>query len=210
MFRILIFAKAPVPGQAKTRLAPLLGSEGAADLAKRMLVETCREAAAVDGALVELCTTPAPSSPEWGGLIPPEVDVVSDQGGGDLGERLYRAAERALNAGDPVVLIGTDCPELDRIRISAARSALSANDAFLHPAADGGYVLLALKRNSPMLFAAIDWSSAKVTEQTIARLQELGWRYAVGDTLRDIDTPEDYEAWFGAPHQSGPHGAGCG
>ena len=197
MFRILIFAKAPVPGRAKTRLAPLLGSRGAADLARRMLVDTCREAAAVEGARVELCTTPAASHPSWDGLIPEVVDLVSDQGEGDLGERLYRATERALSDGDHVVLIGTDCPQMDRERVSSACDALSANDAFLHPAADGGYVLLALKRISPTLFSNIHWSSEKVAAQTVARLQALGWRYAVGETLRDVDTPEDYEAWFG-------------
>ena len=203
MFRILIFARAPVPGQAKTRLAPLLGEYGAADLARRMLVDTCREAAGVEGARVELCTTPAPSDSSWQGIVPPGVDLVSDQGDGDLGERLYRAAERALLEGDHAVLIGTDCPALDRDRLQSALHSLKGNDALLHPAADGGYVLLALKRNSPTLFSGIHWSSEQVAAHTVARLQALGWRYALGETLRDVDTPEDYEAWFGAPEGPG-------
>ncbi len=191
--RILIFAKAPVPGVVKTRLAPLLGVEGAAALAREMLENTFREAQAVAGASVELCTSPEPSDASWTGILPAPVAATA-QGDGDLGARLARAASRVIDEGDWPVLIGTDCPSLDRERLGAACRMLDQNDAFIHPTEDGGYALLALRRFSHLLFSEIAWSGAEVATETIKRLQRLGWRYSVGEVLRDIDEPADYQA----------------
>jgi rSAM/selenodomain-associated transferase 1 len=193
VYRILIFAKAPVPGQVKTRLAPLLGFDGAAALAREMLEQTCREAQAVPSAEVELCTLPDPADASWAGMLPDSL-AATDQGPGTLGDRLARAARRATDHGVRPVLIGTDCPALDRHRLGAACRALEATDAFMHPTDDGGYALLALRRFSPRLFSGIAWSGPEVASRTISRLDELGWRYTVGERLRDIDVPADYEA----------------
>ena len=182
--KILVFAKAPVPGRAKTRLIPALGAEGAARLAARMLADTVDEALAT-GLEVELCGDPDPA----GWYAGPAV-ALSAQGEGDLGARLARAAARALAAG-PVLLIGADCPELDRYRLGAAAAALAGHDAVLHPAADGGYALLGLKRFDPALFEDIAWSTPVVCDETLARIAALGWRVDVRETLHDVDTPED-------------------
>lgn len=195
--RILVFAKAPVPGRVKTRLAPLLGSEGAAALARSMFEKTCVEASAVRDAEVEVCVSPEPTHPDWTGVLPAEI-ATSAQGEGDLGERLARAARRTIEEGRWPVLIGTDCPELDRERLSAACRALAANEAFIHPTEDGGYALLAVKRFSALLFTDISWSGPEVASCTMQRLDSLGWRYRVGDVLRDIDEPADYEAYLRA------------
>ena len=197
MYRIVIFAKAPVPGQVKTRLAPLLGIQGAAALARNMLKQTCREAQAVSDASVELCTSPDPADPGWTGMLPPGMATTA-QGSGDLGERLARATARVIGQGEWPVLIGTDCPALDAARLSAACRMLERNDAFIHPTEDGGYALLALRQFSPRLFSGISWSGPKVASQTIDRLQQLGWRYRAGKVLRDVDEPADYEAYLGA------------
>ncbi len=90
VYRILIFAKAPVAGQRKTRLAPLLGLEGAAALAREMLEQTCAEARAVPGASVELCTSPAPTDPGWTGIVPAGL-AATGQG---LGSRRPPCARR--------------------------------------------------------------------------------------------------------------------
>lgn len=193
MYRICIFAKAPVAGQVKTRLAPLLGLDGAAALARTMLEQSCLEAQAVPGVKVELCTSPEPDDRSWCGLIPRGLATVP-QGEGDLGVRLSRAARRVTDEGDWPVLIGADCPSLDRERLAVACQKLGAHDAFIHPAQDGGYALLALSRYSPFLFSQIVWSGPDVAAQTIERLCKLGWRYSVGEVLRDIDEPSDYEA----------------
>ena len=181
MTRIIIFAKAPVPGEVKTRLIPALGAKGAAELAERMLAATCREAVAAAVGPVELCLSGVPVG------IPAGVGVT-DQGEGDLGERLWRAAARA---DLPLLLIGTDCPGLDRHRLRAAAESLRDHDAFLHPAEDGGYALLGLNRLAPSLFADIAWSTDTVARDTVARVTALDWSLHVGETLRDIDEPED-------------------
>jgi rSAM/selenodomain-associated transferase 1 len=181
--RIVIFAKAPVAGLVKTRLIPALGAEGAADLAAAMLDTTCREALAAGVGPVELCLA---GHPEWTGL--PDTVEVTDQGEGDLGERLWRAARRV---GAPLLLIGTDCPELDRNRLRAAAQWLRDHDAMLHPAADGGYALLGLNRLDPSLFDAMPWSTDAVAAETSARIAALGWSVHIGETLRDIDEPAD-------------------
>ena len=186
---ILIFAKAPVAGVAKTRLIPLLGAGGAAELARRMLDATCAEARH-SRLQVELCASPEPSDQAWSGLLPDEV-LVTDQGPGDLGQRMARAAQRTIESVGDAILIGTDCPALDRHRLQAASAALSRVDAFLHPTEDGGYALLAMRRYSARLFTDVQWSSGEVCATTVDRLQQLGWSYEVGETLRDIDEPAD-------------------
>jgi uncharacterized protein len=188
--RILVFAKAPVPGRVKTRLIPALGADGAARLAAEMLERTVNEAVESGVGAVELCADPAPNDPAWIGHRPLGVEA-SDQGGGDLGDRLARAAERVVAGGERVMLIGADCPDLTRHRLAAAAAALGAHDAVIHPAQDGGYALLGLARFDPSLFAKIAWSTSGVAAATIARIEALGWSLHVGETLRDIDEPAD-------------------
>jgi uncharacterized protein len=183
--RIVVFAKAPVAGKVKTRLIPVLGAEGAAALAEAMLARTVEEALAT-GLAVELCGEPGSS--EWHEARPGLA--LTAQGEGELGERLARAAERVLGA-DRILLIGGDCPELDRGRLRAAADALEANDAVLHPAHDGGYALLGLRRFDRSIFEGISWSTAEVADQTIARIKALGWRLQLRETLRDIDEADD-------------------
>lgn len=192
--RIVIFAKAPVPGSVKTRLIPALGPIGAARLAHEMLLATVAEAEAARLAIPELCATPHPYDPEWQPFLPSAQIRYTDQGKGDLGERLARAARRVILSGENILLIGTDCPALDRRRLRAAAAALASDDAVIHPTLDGGYALLGLRRFDPSLFAGIAWSGPNVAADTIARIEALGWPLLVGETLRDIDEPEDLEA----------------
>jgi rSAM/selenodomain-associated transferase 1 len=188
--RIVIFAKAPVAGSAKTRLIPALGAEGAARLAARMLAETVAEALAAGLGKPELCVTPEPASAEWDGFRPGGVRMT-DQGDGDLGERLARATERTLATGHNVLLVGTDCPELDAERLAAAAGQLASHDAVMHPAHDGGYALLGLRRFDTTLFTGMKWSTPSIGADTIARIDALGWSLHIGETLLDIDEPAD-------------------
>lgn len=189
--RIVIFAKAPVPGTVKTRLIPALGVEGAAKLAYRMLNETVAEAVAANLAIPELCCDPHPMEPDWAPFLPQAQLRFTFQGDGDLGERLARVAKRTILLEEHVLLIGTDCPEIDRDRLVAAAAALDRHDAVIHPAQDGGYALLGLGRFDASLFSEIAWSTDQVAAQTIARIEALGWSLHVGETLRDIDVPAD-------------------
>ena len=194
MNRIVIFAKAPVAGQVKTRLVPALGEDGAARLARRMLRDTCREAGKVMIASAELCTSPEPAHPDWAEHLPRRFGSVTAQGGGDLGERLARAAARVIGEAEHVLLIGTDCPALNERRLRDACWELETHDAVIHPTHDGGYALLGLKRFDPSIFSGIAWSTASVARETMRRIAALGWSLHIGETLQDIDEPEDLAA----------------
>lgn len=191
--RILIFAKAPVAGAAKTRLIPALGAQGAARLAASMLRDTVAQARGAGLGEPILCVTPERGDRAWDGLLLAGVRVI-DQGPGDLGQRLGKAADGRLAAGERVLLIGTDCPALDSAMLADAAARLETHDAVILPAEDGGYVLLGLRRFDPSLFTGIAWSSDEVAPVTIARIAALGWTLFVGATLRDIDEPADLEA----------------
>ena len=189
--RIVVFAKAPVPGRVKTRLIPALGETGAAQLAERMLEQALQQALAAAVGPVELCMSPAPDTPEWASIRLPAGIETSDQGEGDLGARMARPAQRAIARGEAVLLTGTDCPDLSAARLRVAAAQLAGHDAVLHPATDGGYPLLGLRAFDATLFENMPWSTAAVADLTLQRITALGWTVWVGDTLRDIDEPAD-------------------
>jgi len=191
MTRIMVFAKAPLAGFAKTRLIPVLGPAGAAKLARQMLRRTL--SSAVDAAIgpVEMCVTPEITSPAWLGVEIIQGLEISAQGDGDLGARLARAAQRALEHDESVLLIGTDCVEMSAPLLREAGIALKRKDAVIYPAADGGYALLGLTRFHPSLFSNISWSTDSVAFETIGRIGQLGWSLEVGALLHDIDESDD-------------------
>lgn len=189
--RIVIFAKAPLAEFAKTRLIPALGARGAAQLARRLLMHTLSEALAASVGPVELCVTPPATDAAWQTLAIPDALQWTDQGEDDLGARLSRAAQRVLESGKPVLLIGTDCPELTAVHLQQAASALQRTDATLIPTADGGYVLLGLNRFHSSLFEGIAWSTDTVAFETLRRLKQLGWTVHSHPMLHDIDEPAD-------------------
>ena len=192
--RIVIFAKAPVPGQVKTRLIPALGAEGAAKLAEQMLHDTYSHASSVLVASTEICASPDPAEAEWKPYLPRRAAQLTPQGDGDLGERLARAAERVIGEGERVILIGTDCPALTERRLKSACWELETHDAVIHPTFDGGYALLGLRRFDPSIFSGIQWSTSSVATQTMGKVKALGWSMHLGATLQDVDTPDDLRA----------------
>lgn len=189
--RIIVFAKAPKPGFAKTRLIPLLGAEGAAELAQQMLSNTLFRALAADIGTVELCCTPKIDDVAWQGIALPVGIEITDQGEGDLGARLARASKRALENSKFALLIGTDCVEMSTTLLREAALSLHEHDAVIHCTADGGYALLGLKRYSAAPFIDMPWSTDTVASTTITRIEQLGWSLHVGQLLHDVDTPED-------------------
>lgn len=197
--RIIVFAKAPVAGLAKTRLIPALGEQGAARLAASMLTHAVDQALASGVGPVELCVTPEPQDSKWSGRLPQSASLnLSDQGTGDLGERMARAARRALDEGQPVLLMGTDCPDLTAERIRSAATCLLTSDAVLVPAFDGGYVLLGLNRFDDDLFSDIAWSTPSVAQATRSRIEGLGWSLVTLPAQHDIDEPDDLR-WLRRP-----------
>ena len=190
--RLVVFAKAPQPGLAKTRLIPALGPEGAAALAGRLLDHALMQALASSMGPVELCMSPAPGDPAWETIRLPDAVRCQAQGEGDLGERMARAVHRVTaEDGQPVLLMGSDCPALTAAVIREAARQLQTHDAVLLPVADGGYVLIGLKSPCPELFTAMPWSTSAVADETLQRLAALGLTVWPGPLLHDIDEPAD-------------------
>jgi rSAM/selenodomain-associated transferase 1 len=191
--RIVIFAKEPRAGFSKTRLIPALGAQGAATLAKQLLARMLQATIASEVGSVELCVTPWSSEEVWRKMGVPESVQLTDQGDGDLGVRMARAAHRVIDAGESVLLVGTDCPQMDAGQLQIAALALQGADATLVPAFDGGYVLLGLNQFDASVFSGIAWSTSSVATATQERIQALQWRVETLAPLHDIDEPADLQ-----------------
>jgi uncharacterized protein len=190
--RLVIFAKAPQAGLAKTRLIPALGAKGAAALARRMLEHTIEQALAACAGPVELCMSPEPDDPAWRGVDIPDTVARTAQGEGDLGQRMARAVQRVTTQlRQPLLLMGADCPGLTAAHLSEAAAQLAQHDAVLVPVSDGGYVLIGLKSPCPELFTQMPWSTSAVAAETLRRMADLGLRVWRGPRLHDIDEVAD-------------------
>jgi hypothetical protein len=188
---VIVFAKAPVPGAAKTRLVPALGAEGAAALARRMLRHTLEQAVSAGLGPVELCAAPDGGHPALREAAAAPGVTLAVQGDGDLGQRMHRAFERHLVTHDGALLIGTDAPALDAGVLRQAARALAGHDAVFVPALDGGYALVGLRRADARCFAGMRWSHAQVMADTRDRLRAAGLRWAELAPLADVDEPAD-------------------
>lgn len=195
--RIVIFAKTPVPGLAKTRLSPVLGEQGAAELAERLLNHCVGQALAADIGPVELCVTPDTKHPIWHELTIPSAVRWSEQGDGDLGERLERASQRVTAGSETVLFIGTDCPGLTAARLHEAAETLQRHDSCLNPVSDGGYALLGLRHHLPSIFRDMPWSTESVAQLTQERIRAAGRSLELLPPLHDIDEPRDLQ-WLPA------------
>lgn len=199
--RVAVFAKAPIPGTVKTRLAGVLGDEGAARLHAALVRRALATALASALGEVELWCAPDDRHEFFVRCARQTGARLRVQSGADLGERMQGAFRAAAEEGRRLVLIGSDCPGLGAGDLRAAAEAVRSHDAAIVPAEDGGYVLIALARPVAGLFAGIDWGSAAVMEQTRARLAAAGASLKELPTRWDVDRPEDYarlrrEAWI--------------
>jgi rSAM/selenodomain-associated transferase 1 len=188
---IAILAKAPVPGITKTRLVPVLGTDGAANLQAQFIRRSLQTAMAAGVGPVTLWITPDRHHPAIKAIAVPLAVKLADQPDGDLGDRMLAAI--AASPG-PAIVIGTDCPALTSEHLRAAAAALRDGvDVVIVPVEDGGYGLIGMRRAEPALFAGMTWSSDSVMAETRRRLTRLGlaWREVAG--LWDVDVPADLE-----------------
>lgn len=180
---LAVFAKAPVPGRAKTRLSPPLGPADAARLCAAFVRDTARKASQLvprptlfhDGGAAELQETLGDTAPNL---------AWAPQGDGDLGARLARVPA-------PCLILGTDSPHLPMQILRDALAALARADVVLGPADDGGYYLIGLRAPRPALFENIAWSTDRVLAQTLALAQTLGLTTELLPPWYDIDTVAD-------------------
>jgi len=191
---LLIFTRAPIPGQTKTRLVPLLGVQGAAEFHKTVLQATMVEAKASVFATIEIWSA---TENDHSFLKQCALDyscAMKIQQGNDIGERMHHATDTALMEKELVVLIGSDCPALSTDILNQAYLALvNGKDAVLGPAKDGGYYLIGLKKANPDIFQDIAWGEGDVAERTRQNFNRLGLDFAELEELADVDTPEDYD-----------------
>ena len=189
---VLVFARAPQPGRAKTRLIPRLGEWRAARLQARLTERAMQTARAAGVGPLELHVTPSRRHASF--QVLGRGMAVRDQRGADLGERMHGAIASALRHYRAVILIGTDCPSLRAEHVRrAARWLRGGCDAVLAPAEDGGYGLIGLRRLSPALFHGVEWGAADVYERTAAKLRAGGFRWRALPAIWDVDRPEDLE-----------------
>ncbi len=195
--RLILFARYPIAGKAKTRLIPALGPEGAAALHRRLVLRTLRTAR-------EACR-----------VLPADLEVHFDgdteqamshwlgndarffpQCVGDLGERMASAFEESFRAGSAAtVIVGSDCPGLSPDAIISAFASLRETPTVLGPAQDGGYYLIGLSRPIPELFRGIPWGTDRVLADSLAVLQRQISKVSLLNPLADIDRPEDLPIW---------------
>lgn len=191
--RILLFAKAPRPGYAKTRLIPAVGEEGAAALQARLLARTLVRVMNAAIAPLQLWCSPHAAADGFGAARGKPQCSLFSQVEGDLGVRMQSAAQLALRQADRVILIGTDCPLLGPPQLLEARRALEQVPVVLGPAQDGGYYLLGLRDAPDWLFANMPWGTDQVLAITRERLRTHGLAWRELETLWDLDRPEDLQ-----------------
>jgi uncharacterized protein len=190
-----IMAKAPLAGQAKTRLIPVLGADGAARLQRQMLLDTVELTIAAlegDGSISVVCPTAADRA-VLQDLVPASVEVVA-HGRGDLMSGLDYALTHHVNQGyEQVVLLDGDSPTLPAHYLRAAFDHLSGDAVVLGPTLDGGYYLIGACQPKPALFDWEQLDSGTICRQTHARAIALGARVALLPPWYDVDTAEDLE-----------------
>ena len=194
---LLVFAKEPVPGRVKTRLAATIGAAPAADVYRELAVATVAQAGRARDAgvvrAVELWCAPDPDSAYFAQLAAAAGASRHPQSGGDLGARMAHAIAAALARHPAVLLIGTDCPALDVAYLAHAAALLAGQDAVLGPAEDGGYVLVGATR--PLPFAGVRWSSPHALADTEAAFAAAGLAWRTAPMLWDVDGPADLARW---------------
>ena len=193
-----VFAKEPLPGRVKTRLATSVGADEAAAHYVRLVERTLATAAAARSAgvvdQVELWGTHDVTAPAFTAWAARFAVALKAQTGGDLGARMRHALHSALRDGSHSLLIGTDCPALDVAYLAHAAAALEERDAVFGPAEDGGYVLVGLAR-AVDAFSGIPWSSADTMAATRTKLEARHIRWHELPTLWDVDSPADLARW---------------
>lgn len=203
---LVIFAKAPIPGQVKTRLCPPLTPDEAATLHGSFVLDTLERTKTAVMKLklpIDRYLACAPSSAHVFFRIMEERQSVKliDQAGDDLGARMNQAFTSLFAQGyRQVVLIGTDVPTLPLHHFTQALTSLENHDLVLGPALDGGYYLIGLKRPIPELFANIPWSTDQVLRLTQEKASAIGLKASLIQPWRDVDTIADLQVLIETCH----------
>ena len=190
--RIIVFAREPLLGRVKSRLASEIGAQEALSVYQAMLLRLGELLAGAEVAEWDLWVTSNISHENFLSIC--NRKNIYLQNGQDLGVKMDRAIRQTLmdKKVENVILIGTDCPSLTKDYLNQALLALdSGTNVVLGPAEDGGYVLVGMRRPIAAIFEGIPWGSPEVLQRTIQALRANDLSYRLLDILWDVDRPED-------------------
>jgi rSAM/selenodomain-associated transferase 1 len=201
--QLMVFTRFPEPGKTKTRLAKVLGNQGAADIQKKLTEHTLSQVMQ----FLQIRPLEVIVNYEGGSLkqirewLGPAFHYLA-QGSGDLGQRMGEAFAAAFKQDyKRIVIIGTDCPDLRACHIAQAFAALRHKDLVLGPATDGGYYLIGLRRHEKSIFEKVPWGTDAVLAKTLKIAEQKGLSIDLLETLSDVDRPEDLKHFN---HRSDP------
>lgn len=202
--RFGLFAKQPIPGKVKTRLADAIGPDAAAELYDAFLTDLANRFAQVaDRRILGYSPATAASTRFFQFLSAGRYDLWA-QPDASLGRRMQQffiemlPPEHTIEPHETaVVLIGSDSPTLPRSLVADAFAALHTADCVIGPATDGGYYLIGLRRWTHGLFDHIDWGASRVLDQTVANLNAHNFRLQLLPPWYDVDTPDDLQTLRG-------------
>lgn len=186
---IIVFVKNPELGKVKTRLASTLGDEKALEIYNKLVGYT-------RGILLEVDSTN--KYVFYSSFIDEEDDWSNDvfekrlQVSGDLGTKITKAVQHIFETCDQVVIIGSDCPQLQSQGIKEAFSKLDTSNIVIGPSQDGGYYLLGMDDFYPELFQDINWSTETVCAETLQKAETLNLKSTKLEVLSDVDFEEDW------------------
>ena len=204
---LIIFAKAPIPGQVKTRLCPPLTPDEAASLHGSIVLDILERSKTVRGLDRFLGCTPSKEHPFFKTLAARHGVQLWDQVGEDLGRRMDHAFQTAFDKGYRyAILVGTDLPTLPTASFHQAIRLLKEYDMVLGPTLDGGYYLIGLKTPIPELFVDVPWSTDQVFTRSQHKAQSLGLTMGLLENLRDLDTIDDLQAFIDETRGPGKRG----
>ena len=190
---ILCFCKHPDEGLVKSRLAKDLGTQRATEVYKILLNTTLQNISNSEFKTILYCH-PNTNHPILEHYRDKYSLTLEKQCDGNLGIKMYQAIKNYLDEENNVVLIGSDCLEIDAIYIKKAFEKLNlGNDIALGPTKDGGYALIGVNKLNISIFQDISWSSNQVLQQTKEKAFKLNWSVSCLPIIRDLDLLDDYE-----------------
>jgi rSAM/selenodomain-associated transferase 1 len=195
---IIIFAKLPVEGKVKTRLAKDVGDKFAVSFYKVCAEHTFSELMMLkeSGADLFLFCSEENEIEQVKDWVGDNYNCYSQQGN-DLGKRMLNAFELVFKKGyNKVIIVGTDAPDISADLVQKAFSSLDKNSCVIGPASDGGYYLLGFNSEISDVFSGIEWSTSSVFDKTLEMLKHIQKSYYVLDELTDIDTKSDLQSWI--------------
>jgi glycosyltransferase A (GT-A) superfamily protein (DUF2064 family) len=196
---VLVVAKAPVAGQAKTRIAEQVGSVAAADLAAAALLDVLAAVTSAGARLVVALTGDLASAarPDAVAAALAPADVFPQRGDA-FADRLAAAhadARDLVGTGPAILQVGMDTPQLTPALLRASLRTAATSDAVLGPADDGGWWALAVRDPAwAEALRTVTMSRADTGERTLAALQAVGAHVTMLPTVRDVDTWADAQA----------------